>query len=228
MKSGLYLSALVFGGALLSWAGAPPAGLSKLDRKAPNSGVMLVDARNGEKASVVNALRKFIESDLRLRTEVSTVGPVKKMSEAVGSVGQSGSMKTEFSVVLCTLPKASLKQSLLILPDQQKAIINVMPLQTKDTAQLERRIKRQLSRSLALLAGVGFNPNPRCCMQPIGSMKHFDSISYNMSPPARMAFERAMRAKGIQLIGDKERMEAMRKAAQQKKKNMDKDPAAKE
>ena len=120
-------------------------------------------------------------------------------------------------VILCDIKGVSLDQSLSIFPDAGVAVVCITPLKTDDAELYGRRVKRQVSRAIGLLVGVGYNPNPRCCMQPVKDIEHFDSISYNMSPPPRVALERALRQKGVQLIGDRERIEALKNTAETKK-----------
>ena len=78
-----------------------------------------------------------------------------------------------FAVVVGNCEKES---SLVVLPSEQIAFVNVAPLATDDVAVFNDRFHKELLRGLAYAFGMGNSATPDSILKPIKSVKELDSL----------------------------------------------------
>jgi len=153
--------------------------------------------------TLVERIRGFAQRSLMMPVVMIEAKDVKM--DSLDDVGRSASAWLDLDhamVVVLFMPEEDLGGHGVVRREEHTAVVNARAMlpEPSDPEKYARRLERQVMRSVGLLLGLDFSPNPRSAMWPYKTLEQLDRIGRNFDPPWLLKAQRAARERGIKIL----------------------------
>jgi predicted Zn-dependent protease len=108
---------------------------------------------------------------------------------------------TKGASVVVVVAEMECDSSLVVLPSEQIAIVNINGLKDEKESVFNNRFHKELLRGIAYALGVGNTSNPICILKPVKSLEELDALQGNqLGPDALSAAMRVAKARGMSMM----------------------------
>ncbi len=150
----------------------------------------------------VESVRSFAEINLMVPVKSAELSVAQKNDTDILSLARSCEclMTTQHVCRVLLVSQPLTKESMIVAPDQNWAVINIAALKTTDKALRNGRIERQVMRCIATMFGVGYTPDPHAVNKYITSVEQLDQMGRNFDPPSLEQFHNQAIARGMEVL----------------------------
>ncbi|MBO7483279.1 MAG: hypothetical protein J6U17_05290 [Kiritimatiellae bacterium] len=151
-----------------------------LDRREAKGRVGFVNMQSRVSRDVLSAGAQALESEFMLHVDV-----LDREASGTADIAELGKVASEsgldFAVVVAD---ADIPMSMMLAPEQKYGIVNVRMLAKDNPPQdtLERRLRKEMARSMSLLFGSGYTVLHRSTLSPASTLAELDELPSGRLP----------------------------------------------
>lgn len=149
-------------------------------------------------SNTMESVRAFAEKELYVPVVSVNVASLQGGDlNAIGKQAAKIKKASDACVIVLGDPGKASDTHLVIMTNEQVAVINVPAISTTNSVAYTRRLQRLTMRAAASLFGIGADPDPYCVMHDYKTLADLDRMGTNFSPPWGANYRKAAADRGL-------------------------------